>query len=166
MKVATLGTTQCHLILVNIIRGTLMPGVSAPLLSTPWLRDSCYAHQSYQTLWRQLCGQRWTPAAVGSWSSFTLRNPALVRTDMAWYYHCLLSEPCSTADNYHSFPFFHHQHGLALSLLSALFMFMFSGDSRLLEMVLSGFNFLIFYSFLPHSISPSVSLFHLSKPGP
>lgn len=45
------GTSQCHLILANTIRGTLMLGVSAPLLFTPWLCDKvcCYAHQSYQT---------------------------------------------------------------------------------------------------------------------
>lgn len=49
----------------------------------------------------------------------------------------------------------------------------FAGDSRLLEMSLSGFNFLIFYNSLSlsftHSLahsSPSVSLFHLSKPEP
>lgn len=59
LKVAALGTSQCHLILANTMKRSLMPGVSAPLLSTPWLCDKV----AMRSLTKSYDG---TPAAVVS----------------------------------------------------------------------------------------------------
>lgn len=50
VKVAAPETSQCHLILADSLRRSLMPGVSAPPLSAPWLcvRACSYVRQSYQ----------------------------------------------------------------------------------------------------------------------
>lgn len=58
VKVAAPETCQCHLILADSMRRSLMPGVSAPPLSTPWLcvKACSYVQQSYQ-IWRPFCGK-------------------------------------------------------------------------------------------------------------
>lgn len=93
----------------------------------------------------------------------TFCNPALVRTDLAWYYQCLLAKP---ADNNHSFLFFTISSSWPFLSSVLCLCLCFQVTHVFWKCFCLGLKFLFFYNTLPHSYSSSDSLFHFLKPGP